>query len=166
MIILLRNVLVCMLLTQISGCGFVIVRGVRHAYAEYGKQQKAVAAELARYGGYVRVMENEKVADMFDPEGELSVENETPVVGRGAILKFLNTAPRDTVIDYAVSATTTAVEGTRATQKGHYYQKALSAAGETVQVHGSFEATWAYQRGGQWLISRMHTTEEGRSSGG
>lgn len=152
-------------LVLLSGCGFLIVHGVRHAYNEYTRQVREVDAALARYGTYVLHMQPEKVAEMFDSSGEISQDDQAPVLGRSAILALLHSRSGCKVLEYAVTATSTTVNGTNATQSGSYRQKVVAPSGETVVANGTFEAQWSYQRDGQWLFTHLHTAAGGPGHG-
>ena len=163
---LVRSALACVALAMLSGCGFVIVHGVRHAYVAYTtKQENEINAALARYRTLTLRMQPEKVAAMFDLNGEVSHESQDPVIGREAILAFVNSFVGYKILEYELTATSTAVQGESATQKGTYRQKVIAPTGETVAVQGTFEARWSRQTG-SWLISRMHTVSAPINDGG
>ena len=165
MIRLYRAATVLLLLCLLSGCAFVVLHGVRHAYKTYVKPVNEVEAALAQYRALVLGMQPDKVALMFDASAELSQEDRAPVVGQAAISAYLNSFVGYKVLEYELAATGTTLKGETAIQLGNYRQTVEAPGGETVAVHGRFEARWSHQADGSWLISRLHTASDSAGTG-
>lgn len=151
-----RLALVCALVTTLQGCVFIIVHGVRHAYATYTQQERDVSSALARYQTLRLGTEFEQVAEMFDLNGEMSRDDERPVIGPVAILTALK-SPGSRMLAYELTAKSTSIEGKTATQNGTYRESRSSSSGDSVTTEGTFDARWIRQSEGNWLISRIHT---------
>lgn len=160
-----RAATIGLLLCLLSGCAFVVIHGVRHAYKTYIKPVSEVEAALARYRGLVLGMQTDKVALMFDASAELSHDDRAPVVGQAAISAYLNAFVGYKVLDYELAATGTTLKGETAIQLGNYRQTMAAPGGETVADRGRFEARWSHQADGSWLISRLHTASVSVSTG-
>lgn len=166
MIRLFRAATVVLSLWLLSGCAFVVIHGIRHAYTTYVKPVNEVEAALAQYRTLVLGMQTDKAASMFDASAELSHEDQTPVVGQVAISAFLSSFVGYKVLEYELTATGTTLNGETAIQLGNYRQKVEAPGGETVAVRGRFEARWSHQANGSWLISRLHTASGSGGTGG
>ena len=165
MIRIFRAAAIGVLLALLSGCAFVVLHGVRHAYNTYVKPVNDVEAALAQYRNLVLGMHPDKVALMFDATAELSFEDQPAVVGQAAISAYLNSFVGYEVLEYDLAATGTTLKGETAIQLGNYRQKVEAPGGESVAVRGTFEARWSHQADGSWLISRLHTASGSAGTG-
>lgn len=146
-------------LLLLSGCGFLVIHGVRHAMSAYSKKDdEAVEAALARYRESVLAGKTDQLPDLFDPSGELSRDDQPAVSGRAALAAYFKSSAGTKVVDYELKATSTSVSGDQATQKGRYREKVVTPAGQTVSGQGTFDASWSRQSDGRWLLHRLHTT--------
>ncbi len=153
----LRILSAVVLLVLLQGCMFAVVRTTRHLYGEYVKQSKEVGAALERYRTLVLHMKADELAGMYEARGELLQDAQVPIVGRDAILSYLNSREAPTVTAYDLAATSTTLLNGGATQTGTWRQTVVTARGVTATMHGVFEAQWAHLPGGEWLIARMRT---------
>ena len=165
MIRIFRAAAIGVLLALLSGCAFVVLHGVRHAYNTYVKPVNDVEAALAQYRNLVLGMHPDKVALMFDATAELSFEDQPAVVGQAAISAYLSSFVGYEVLEYDLAATGTTLKGETAIQLGNYRQKVEAPGGEVVAVRGTFEARWSHQADGSWLISRLHTASGSAGTG-
>ena len=166
MIRIVRAAAIGLLLALLSGCAFVVLHGVRHAYKTYVKPVSEIEAALAQYRTLVLGMQPDKVALMFDASAELSHEDRAPVVGQAAISAYLNSFAGYKVLEYELAATGTTLKGETAIQLGNYRQTVEAPGGDTVADRGRFEARWLHQADGRWLISRLHTASGSAGAGG
>src|SRR5438105_3070367 len=73
----------------LSGCGFLVIHGVRHAMSAYSsKDGEAVDAALARYRTLTLDGKTDQLPDLFDGTGEVSHDDQTPIAGRAALATF------------------------------------------------------------------------------
>ena len=165
MIRIFRAAAIGLLLAFLSGCAFVVLHGVRHAYKTYVKPVSEVEAALAQYRALVLGMQPDKMALMFDASAELSHEDSPPLVGQAAISVYLNSFVGYKVLEYELAATGTTLKGETAIQLGKYRQTVEAPGGKTVADRGSFEARWSHQADGRWLISRLHTASGSAGTG-
>jgi uncharacterized protein (TIGR02246 family) len=149
--------LACAALLALGGCRS-LMRESRHEHAVQRNQESQVLAALARYEHLVIEVDAERLADMFDTNGELSHNDEKPYVGHDTILGFLRTFVGFNIREYELRAASTTIAGDSATQTGTYRQTVLSPTGTTIKAEGSFKAEWQHQRDGRWLLRRMHTS--------
>jgi uncharacterized protein (TIGR02246 family) len=149
--------IVCMAL---GGCRS-LARESRHEHAAQRYEESQVVAALARYRQLVIDVDPERLADMFDVDGELSHNDEKPYKGHETILKFLKSFTGFKVQAYELRASSTTVDADRATQTGTYRQTVLSPEGATLDAEGSFKAEWRHQPDGRWLLRLMHTSSPG-----
>jgi ketosteroid isomerase-like protein len=146
--------------TALSGCGFVIMRSAKYAYGEYTKEERAVDSALSKYQQFVLGMETDRIVDMFDTTSELSIEAQTPALGRDAIRSFLLSRADVKVVEYELTPSSTSVSGANGSQRGTYRQKLRTPEGQDSTARGRFEAQWVRQASGPWLIRRMHLVPE------
>jgi uncharacterized protein (TIGR02246 family) len=147
----------CAILAALPGCR-LMVREARRDSAVERHQDAEVDAALARYRDLVVQVDAPRLADMFDADGEISYGDQKASVGHDAILAFFNSFAGYKVVAYELRATGTSAQGGSATQSGTYSQTAQSPSGETIKTEGKFEARWARQADGRWLLKRMHTS--------
>ena len=149
-----RAKLFAVFLLLVAGCA-LSPRGDDINLAQVSTQQ--VVARLALYEDSMRRMDYDQSADMFTESGEVSSVGAAAVQGREAIRKFLKSFAAFRILAYSTLADSTAVDGISATQLGVYSQTVIVPAGDTIHVHGRFEALWSHQPNGDWQLQRMHT---------
>jgi len=143
----------------LNACGFVVMHTARKLYKDGTQQEAAVELALARYREAVLRGDAEQAAAFYTDDAQLSPGEAAPLRGRSAIQAFLMMPEGARLSEYELKAAATDVDGDRATQKGSYRQKTVMPQGRTVEAKGHFDAVWARQAGGRWLLARLHTAE-------
>ena len=123
------------------------------------KETAALEARLAEYVQLVQKMDHHGIAQLYSPYGELQA-GPNPVVGPGAIEAFLRGFSDTKVLEYTATADTTIVHGDRGHQSGPFHQRVRVPNGQTLDIHGRFQADWERARDGRWMIRRMGTVGE------
>jgi len=163
----MRNILViaalCTVVVSQSGC----LMAARHAYRAVTAEQpeSQVNAALDRYKGLVLNADSSRLADMFEPQGELFHGDQKPV-GHDALLdyfkaRFASAKP----VELELRTASTTAHGSSGTQHGSYRETRRSASGETIKEEGSFEAQWRREADGRWLLQRLLLTRGGTGGG-
>jgi uncharacterized protein (TIGR02246 family) len=112
---------------------------------------------LQHYANFVLHMQSDSIADLFLQDGEVVNPGEEPLKGRETIRDFLKSFTEYKVIAESMHADSTHINGTNATQVGHYYQKVTVPSGKTIEVSGHFKIEWKKDQG-TWLIRLERTT--------
>lgn len=155
------TVAICLLL---SGCG-LLIGGLIRDNNRRTQDETQVTASLARYRQLVMEDDADRLSDMFTAHGELSHNTETPHVGFGPIRTFLKSFTGYKVNEYQLTAVSIKVTDRSAAQHGTYSQRVAAPDGTIIKASGSFDAAWIHESDGRWLLTRMHTSSESRSSG-
>lgn len=119
-----------------------------------------VVAALETYRQLAVAMDAERIADAFDPQGEVSHNDGMPVTGRTAIVGLFKSFTGYKIESYELRGTSTAINGSSATQDGAYAQVVRAPDGGVINAAGRFTAEWRRQSDGRWLLHRMHTVSE------
>jgi uncharacterized protein (TIGR02246 family) len=141
----------------LTGCGFVVMHTARQIYKESTRDETAIEQALAHYSEAVLRSDAEKAASFFSDDAQFSQGDAAPLRGRPAIQAFLMKPNGQRLTKYELKATSTHVDGSQANQIGSFSRRFISPQGATDDAKGSFEAQWARQTGGQWLLTRLHT---------
>jgi uncharacterized protein (TIGR02246 family) len=153
--VLARGAICLAALVAIAGCVSPVSR--TPSRPEQSPEQQ-VALQLARYEDGIRRMDFDAVADLFAPMGELVNPGTPGVYGREAIRKFLHSFDGFKVLENADHAESVVFDGPSLKQVGTYSQTVVIPGGETVKVHGRFEALWERDDDGRWLLASLKTT--------
>jgi ketosteroid isomerase-like protein len=140
-----------------SGCGFVVMHTARKIYQENTRDESAIELALAHYSEAVLRSDAERAATFFSDEAQFSQGDDAPVLGRPAIQAFFMKPNGQRLTEYELNATSTHVDGSLARQTGSFHRRFVSPLGAIDDAKGSFEAQWARQAGGSWLLTRLHT---------
>ena len=141
---------------QLGGCGLLIGGLIRDGSRKQ-QEQAQVVASLARYRQLIIAIDADRVADMFTPDGELSHDAQAPITGPGRIQAFLKGYADYKIQAYELRALATETNDGLASQQGTYSQTVALPSGAVAQVAGQFDANWARQADGRWLLKRLHT---------
>ncbi len=116
-----------------------------------------VEARLRLYDERVRALDSRGIAELFDPDGEIQHEGQTPTRGRAAIEALFASFSGYQILENSTAPASTVVQNDTAVQAGSYHQKVKTPAGKVVEVSGSFRADWLKDGSGEWLIKRLWT---------
>ena len=120
-----------------------------------GDARRDIEAGLQRYGALVQAMDADGVAAMFTEDGELGTDGQPSHRGRDDIRAYLKSFDNVKVLSDEMTTASIEVTGDSAIARGAYKQTAKVGDDAPVHVHGGFEAVWARQGDGRWLIKRM-----------
>ncbi len=121
-------------------------------------EQTQVEARLRQFDQLVHALNAKAIAGMFDPDGEIQHEHQTPTRGREAIESLYASFSKYQILENDTTPIGTLVYGNLAVQVGSYHQKVKTPDGASVEVSGSFQADWMRSGSKDWLIKRMATT--------
>jgi uncharacterized protein (TIGR02246 family) len=141
----------------LNGCGFIVMHTARKIYKESTRDETAIELALAHYSEAILHSDPEKAATFFSDEAQFSQGDGAPLQGRPAIQDFLMKPNGQRLTEYELKATSTHVEGSQAHQTGSFRRRFVSPQGAADDAKGSFEARWARQAGGHWLLTQLHT---------
>ena len=122
--------------------------------------ERQLVVELAHYEEALSRMDYDQVANFFVESGEVTHSGGEPVRGRESIRKFLKSFAEFKVLEYAIQAESTVVEGATAKQTGFFSQTVVIPNGHTVRIRGVFEASWIQGSNGRWNLARIHTATD------
>jgi hypothetical protein len=141
-------------LMSVQACTIFDAFGV--AYYIGTTEQRKITAALSQFSDSVVVGDFEKAANLFDENGEFSVDGKETIVGKANILSHLKSidANRVVVYDFKQSSIELPHEGFR--QIGTYRRIAVTADGTANTVEGRFIAEWVIRPAGFLLMHRLH----------
>jgi hypothetical protein len=155
-----------MMLAQ-SGCVFAVVRGAKEVYKAYSQPEKELVASLELLAGYGQEGPPELAAMVFAADAEWAMAGQPPLHGRPAIAKALQSGAAVSFAHCTFTPESSSVDDDKGTQKGSYLiQRPASAKWPAWKASGHFEATWAHQRDGRWLLKRLDMTPASSSAEG
>ncbi len=111
-----------------------------------------IETAMQRYNRLIQKVDADSIAAIYTVDGELGDE----VKGRDSIRRFLTKFKDIKVLSQRSATAFISLGSDTAMQKGSYWQTAVLPKGDTVQVSGTFTATWLYTTDG-WLIRKMQT---------
>ena len=106
-----------------------------------------------------RTMDAERIAGIYARDGELVNAGQGAIKGRDAIEAFLRSFAGYTMLDYALTPTSTAGDKHVVTQKGTFHQRVRTPQGQIVEASGTFTAEWVIEDF-VWRIRRMTTAPQ------
>jgi uncharacterized protein (TIGR02246 family) len=116
-----------------------------------------IEAALRAYSVHVLAMDADRIAAAYTPDGELRDPGREPLKGPEAISAFLRSITGVKIEEQEMKGVSLQIVGPSALQTGTFRQRVRLADGKVVDSKGTFEAEWARQPDGSWLISRMTT---------
>lgn len=120
--------------------------------------QQQVLSALESYEDAMRRMAFTEVADLYEIDGEIAHNRDSPIIGRVSILQLLKSFSNYKVLENSTKAEKTEIVGNLAHQIGRYAQSVLTPGNETLHVKGKFDAQWRRTCDGVWRLSHMYTT--------
>jgi len=136
----------------ISLCG-----RVTPVLAQTSADSASLTASLEHYARLMRRMAHDSISVLFTPTGELAAPGRPPIVGPAAIDSFLHSFSAYRVLGDSMRQVSLAMRGDTAIQSGTFWQRVQVPAGDTVEVHGEFQAEWVRDGSGSWRLRRLGT---------
>ena len=116
---------------------------------------------LNQYAELLRQQDAAALSAMFEPSGSMAHQGQPPIVGRAAIQAFLESFASYKVLSHHMKVVSAVARSGTVEQTGTYEQAVRTPEGRTLQVAGTFTATWHEEQGGAWLIQSMRTAPAG-----
>lgn len=116
-----------------------------------------VGRALAHYEALTIAMASDSIAALFTADGVLGAAGQPDIVGPAAIAEHLRSFAGYQVLADTLRADTTRLNNNGARQVGTYWQRVRVPGGDTVEVHGRFEAQWVHLGGASWRLRRLAT---------
>ena len=150
-------------LVVIAGTHSASVRGDGRAIAPaipvaQQSDKAQVERALSVYNARVLAMAHDSIAALYTVDGEMGGAGQPPTRGREAIRSRLASFSGYHVLGNRMVADSTRVTADTARQWGSYWQRVRVPAGDTVEVSGTFAATWQRTGKGAWQLRRMIAT--------
>lgn len=113
------------------------------------------------YASVLKGTSVDSVVAAYTQDGELHLPGMAPLKGRDAIRKFLlPLIDQTTVESVQMDVDSVVLNALSAEQDGHYRQRAGPKGGAARDYKGRFHATWRFEPGGQWRLSRLTMTSD------
>ena len=127
--------------------------------------EAAIEAGSQRYAGFLRAMDGQGLADLYDEAGELRNPGMETLKGREAIRGFLASLKGARVESSTMTTEAIEVSGNLGVQWGTYVQRVAPPGQPAQDFRGRYVAQWERQVDGRWLVKRM-MAQPGPPSGG
>ncbi len=115
----------------------------------------SVDAAATKYGEAAKTATPAEIAAFYTDDGELQLPGTQALHGPAAIRDFLAPMAATIVVDACtMESDMTSVDGTHATQFGHYNQTAGERGKEHTHYTGRYAALWRWEEG-RWRIVRL-----------
>ena len=123
--------------------------------ASHAEQEADLA--LQKYVQALRRQDSVALAALFSDGATMGHEGQTPVVGRDAIKRFLDSFSGYQIISHDMKVMTVSSTAATVVQAGNYQQTVRTPEGTVVTVQGTFTFEWRHQSDGQWLLYKART---------
>jgi len=111
---------------------------------------------LGSYGKFIETMQPDSLAQFYLPQGSLSGQGESPIVGPKAIAKHLKQFIDFTVLEYRFTTDSIYTRGDTVLSNGSYFQKVIVPTKDTLALGGKIICKWMFDNQ-QWKIQSMFT---------